>query len=252
MAFSFMNLYIYSDESGVFDKKHNDYFVFGGIICFGNEQKERACRRYKSVERQLRVEYHYKEEKELKACLVSNKTKFKLFKCLHDTYKFCVLIKQKQVLDVIFENKKHKQRFLDYVYKMCLRVSFEYLITHNMLNPYKIEKIYVNADEHHTATDGLYELRENLLNEFKYGTFNSDWTSCREPLFPTMDEVIVKFCDSAKTLLVRAADIVANHFYHLALSTKGCIPPKDGCFIYEMPTRKLIATGENYFKNCVL
>lgn len=34
-----MNLFIYSDESGVFDNNHNDYFVFGGIICFGKEEK---------------------------------------------------------------------------------------------------------------------------------------------------------------------------------------------------------------------
>ena len=30
-----MNIYIYSDESGVFDKEHNDYFVFGGLILLG-------------------------------------------------------------------------------------------------------------------------------------------------------------------------------------------------------------------------
>lgn len=24
-----VNIYVYSDESGVFDKEHNDYFVFG-------------------------------------------------------------------------------------------------------------------------------------------------------------------------------------------------------------------------------
>ena len=27
-----MELHIYSDESGVFDKNHNDYFVFAGVI----------------------------------------------------------------------------------------------------------------------------------------------------------------------------------------------------------------------------
>lgn len=37
-----MNLYIFSDESGVFDQKHNDFFVYGGIIFLGNEQL-RSC-----------------------------------------------------------------------------------------------------------------------------------------------------------------------------------------------------------------
>ena len=35
-----MNLYVYSDESGVFDCEHNDYFVFGGVILIGQELNE--------------------------------------------------------------------------------------------------------------------------------------------------------------------------------------------------------------------
>ena len=30
-----MDLYIYSDESGVFDKAHNEIFVYGGLIFLG-------------------------------------------------------------------------------------------------------------------------------------------------------------------------------------------------------------------------
>lgn len=29
-----MDLFIYSDESGVFDKAHNEIFVYGGLIFF--------------------------------------------------------------------------------------------------------------------------------------------------------------------------------------------------------------------------
>ena len=39
-----MNIYVYSDESGVFDKEHNDYFVFGGLILLGTEDKEKWSR----------------------------------------------------------------------------------------------------------------------------------------------------------------------------------------------------------------
>lgn len=35
-----MNIYIYSDESGVFDKEHNDYFVFGGLIFWEQKTKK--------------------------------------------------------------------------------------------------------------------------------------------------------------------------------------------------------------------
>lgn len=35
-----MNIYVYSDESGVFDKEHNEYFVFGGLILLEQETKK--------------------------------------------------------------------------------------------------------------------------------------------------------------------------------------------------------------------
>lgn len=37
-----MNLYIYSDESGVFDNKHEKYFVFGGLIFLSKFEKDNA------------------------------------------------------------------------------------------------------------------------------------------------------------------------------------------------------------------
>lgn len=247
-----MNLFIYSDESGVFDKKHNDYFIFGGIICFGTNQKEKIARRYRSIEKLLKVHCKFNENEELKACRVSNKIKYKLYKSLNRTFKFCVLIKQKQIINSVFENPKHKQRYLDYAYKICLKKCLKSLVEHDLINPYLIENIYVSVDEHHTATDGLYELRENLLNEFKYGTFNDEWNVCYEPVFPGMKDMHVQFCDSSKTLLVRAADIVANHFYHLAIRGNGIIPDKEGCFIYELPSKKMITNSADAYRRCEL
>ena len=242
-----MNLYIYSDESGVFDRAHNDFFVFGGIICFGIEEKEVATRKYSKVEKTIKEIYKFDKDSELKACKVSNKIKSKLFRSLNNSYKFCVLIKQKEVLPIIYENKKHKQRYLDYAYKIVLKKSIQYLVKKKILNPYKIENIYVYADEHQTATDGLYELKENLLSEFKYGTFNESWNVCYEPLFPMIKDVVVNFCDSSKTLLIRAADIVANHFYHLAIINKGRMKVKENSFLCELPILKIICVGESFF-----
>ena len=50
-----MNIYVYSDESGVFDKEHNDYFVFAGLICIGTNEKEIWSRKYSAVEKTLRL-----------------------------------------------------------------------------------------------------------------------------------------------------------------------------------------------------
>jgi hypothetical protein len=122
-----MNIYIYSDESGVFDKEHNDYFVFGGLIFLGTEDKENWSRKYSSVER-----------------------------------------------------------------------------------------LYFYVDEHTTATNGRYELKEALEQEFRLGTYNYRYDTYYPPIFMKMKDVQLEYCNSKSKLLVRAADIVANKIFFLA------------------------------------
>ena len=46
-----MDLFIYSDESGVFDKVHNEIYVYGGLIFCGKDQKDIYARKYIAAER---------------------------------------------------------------------------------------------------------------------------------------------------------------------------------------------------------
>lgn len=79
--------------------------------------------------------------------------------------------------------------------------------------------MYVFVDEHTTATNGIYELREGLEQEFKSGTYNMSYDKFFPPLFRKLKSLDLKYCNSATTPLIRAADIVANKLYYLA--TKG-------------------------------
>ena len=42
-------LYAYADESGTFDKVHNDLFVYAGVIILGKDAKDDLERRYTAV-----------------------------------------------------------------------------------------------------------------------------------------------------------------------------------------------------------
>lgn len=215
-----MNIYVYSDESGVFDKVHNDFFVFGGIICIGNDSKEVWSRRYSSVEKAIKNQNHFSKDKEVKATTVSNRDKNKLFRSLGQCYKFAVVIKEKCVLDRIFNSKKDKQRYMDYAYKIAVKRAFEELISQNVITPTNVERIYFFVDEHTTATNGCYELRESLEQEFKLGTYNYNYGVYYPPIFPDVQEINLKYCNSATTLLIRAADIVANKIYYLVRTSQ--------------------------------
>ncbi|MDO4681075.1 MAG: DUF3800 domain-containing protein [Aerococcus sp.] len=211
-----MNIYVYSDESGVFDKNHNDFFVFGGLIILGKNNKEKWSRMYSNVENTLRNSKGVSKKYELKAAQIKNKEKGSLFRSLNNCYKFGVVINQKRVLDRIFMSKKDKQRYLDYTYKIAVKRAFEQLISDNVIRPDDVERIYFYVDEHTTATNGLYELKEALEQEFKWGTYNKEYSIFYSPIFSNMNDVQLMYCNSASTLLIRAADIVANRIYFLA------------------------------------
>lgn len=96
----------------------------------------------------------------------------------------------------------------------------EQLIRDGLVNQSGVNNIYVFMDEHSTATDGRYELREALEAEFKIGTYNDKWSKFFPPLFDNLCSV--EFClkDSAQDALIRAADITANRLYYAVVSNQ--------------------------------
>lgn len=208
-----MDIFVYADESGVFDVKNNEYYVYGGAIFFSKLEKDNANRKYLNVEKEIKNNYSEYFGKELKANVLDSKIKNKIFRSTNNIIKFGVVINQKNVKEKIFEHKKSKQRYLDYAFKMGLKNCFLELKKKEKIVKEEIKDIYIFVDEHTTATDGKYELRELLLQEFKYGTFNMNYEIFYEPLFPTMGNLNLQYCDSNKQALIRLADIVANRIY---------------------------------------
>lgn len=214
-----MNIFVYTDESGVFDKAHNEIYVFGGLVFLDRQEKDICTRKYIAAEKCIRGN-KYSCNDELKACIVSNKEKSKLFRSLNQYTKFGVVIKQEYIMDRIYDSKKDKQRYLDYAYKIGLKRCFEKLISDSIININDVENIYIYADEHTTATNGCYELKEGLEQEFKNGTYNYKYVKFFPPLFPNMKSISLEFCNSEKRTLIRAADIVANKIYNSVVRNK--------------------------------
>ena len=211
-----MNVYIYSDESGVFDYTHNNFYVFAGVIILGKESHDEWRRKYAKVEKDVREAT--KAKGELKAAKLADKYKSKIFRSLNNCYKFAVIVKQAKINSQIWSNKKSKQRYLDFVYKIAIKRAFQNMIKEGILTPKDVTNLVFYVDQHNTATNGLYELREALEQEFKFGTFNDNYSRYYPPLFPGMDGVTLIYCDSSvpKSRLIRASDIIANNVFHHA------------------------------------
>jgi len=212
-----LNIFVYSDESGVLDKSHNKIFVFGGLVFLSKDDRDVATRKYSAAERIVRHIGNYGRDIEIKASTISAKEKRKLYRSLNGFYKFGVVVEQSRVLDSIMADKKSKQRYLDYVFKIGVKRLLEELIRLGRIAPCEVENMYFYVDEHSTSTNGLYELRESLEEEFKRGMHSRNYTTFFPPLFPRAQSVELNFCNSSTVILVRAADIVANRIFHDAL-----------------------------------
>lgn len=230
-----MNIFVYSDESGVFDKKHNDIFIFAGLIFLSKDEKENFNRKYKNAEDRIRNNNKYANNEELKGNKLKNKEKYSLYRAMNNCYKFVCVIEQQKVLDRIFNSKKDKQRYLDYAYKIAVKNAFNEMIYNRIINQEDIKRIYFFCDEHTTATNGRYELQESLEAEFKKGTYNRDYSIFHPPLFSNLQTVEVKFCNSMKQRLIRAADIIANKMYSQATKNRKNLIKKDKLYIKHLP-----------------
>lgn len=213
-----MNLYIYSDESGVFDNKHEKYFVFGGLIFFSKIERDNASRKYSSIEKQMRRKLN--TDKELKANLLRKTDKRRLFSSMNNYFKFGIIIRLNSVINEIFIDKKSKQRYLDYAYKIGVKNALLKLSASGKINLDEIENMYFYCDEHTTATNGKYELKEALEQEFKSGTFNSSYQIHFAPITSNLRSLNLQYCNSDKVILIRAADIIANKLYNYAKQVK--------------------------------
>jgi len=202
---------------------------------FSKEERDTWSRKYTAAEKTIRNIESASDGSEIKASVISNKSKSKLYRSLNQTVKFGALISQQKLLDRLFDNKKSKQRYLDWVYKMAVKTKLEELIKSRVIDPDEVEGLFFFVDEHTTATNGIYELKESLEQEFKFGTYNYEWNTFHPPLFKNLHTVNLEYCNSAKKTLVRAADIVANHIFYLANKNSGKIEPNNNLTMYYHP-----------------
>lgn len=230
-----MDIYIYSDESGVFDKAHNRYFIFGGILFLSKEERDVCSRKYIKAENDVKNSAQLAKNQEAKASVIANRHKSKLFRSLNNQYRFGVIVDQQKVLNRIFASKKDKQRYQDYAYKIVIKRLFEKLIREGIIIPEEVETLTFYVDEHTTATNGRYELREGLEQEFRSGTYNYQFSKYFPPIFPTLKSLNLQYCNSGKNALIRSADIIANKIYYLAHTQEGYSANEKDLFVIRLP-----------------
>lgn len=218
-----MNLYIFSDESGVFDKKHNVVFVFAGIVFTDKNIVLKSMNKYINVERHIKRKLNMPKDIELKATMLNEDNKRKLLRSIKCDRRFFVVINQEKVFDRIFDDKKSKQRYLDYAYKMGIKRMLEKM----GVDLSQIHNLYIYCDEHTIASNGVYDLKTGIYRELKIGTENFEYNFITKPILPNLQTVTVTYCDSKENALIRYTDILANRLFNILRSSKAVENKKD-------------------------
>ena len=204
-----MDVWVYSDESGTFDNVHHKTFVYSGLIFTDPQVMELTRRRYVAAERNKRKKLCYSGINELKAFLLKYDDRNDLYRILSDIPKFTVIINQPKLDSKrVFLNPRTKQHYLDFAFVASAKKAFEALVAKGSLLRTDEISFHFNMDEHSTANDGNYDLKDVLYKELKESV-----SAYSVPLFPKTKNVSIQFCKSDQNPLIRAADIVANRVY---------------------------------------
>ena len=144
-----MNIYVFSDESGIFDYKHHEWFVYAGVVVIGKQEMDILSRKFLALEKKLRQKTKYRNMPELKAKYLDEKDRKKLLGVFCETYKFAIVIKLNHLdLKRVFHNQKSKQNYMDFAYRFVLRKAFEHMICRGSLFPDEAFDIIINEDNH--------------------------------------------------------------------------------------------------------
>lgn len=207
------HVHIYIDDSGNFCKS-NEFLVYAGYIFFSNQERDIASRKFIAVEDKIRQRKRLDPNIEIKASILRPKQKSELYRSLNGFDRFSCVINCHKIQKHIWSHKKHKQRFIDYALKRTIKDSLRLGSKQGKINLAMDVKVHVHFDQHTTATSGKYEFKEGLLEELVYGTFNINYQTFFKPILTSDSTVSLKYYNSSRSILIRAADIVANTTYY--------------------------------------
>ena len=105
------------------------------------------------------------------------------------------------------------------------------------IRDYDLKELYAKEQE---------EISEEVLEEDGAKIVKltkNNWNKYFEPIFPQMGNLEVNFCNSKNVYLVRAADIIANHFYNIVIKNGGNLIDHHNTFIYRLPADYICSFG---------
>lgn len=210
-------IYINLDDSGKLTRKET-VSVYGGIVFFSKEEKDKFIIQYRSIINNIRCKYcNYSKENctlncpELKSFNLHSQDKRRIINYIKKYFLIGCIIDNSKIYDYIINDKASKGRYLDYAIRRTVKGIIETLINKGFLNPYEPVELIINIDEQTTKSNGYYDLSNGILEELKYGISNFNYNVKYPPVLFDNVSINIRYQKSDKSFSVQAADLIAGY-----------------------------------------
>ncbi len=206
------NIYIFIDDSGVFSKNASgDYFIYAGYVFFSKKKKELYKRKYRKLVLQIQEELD--TYRELKSFGLEKKHKRALFNVMRDVDSLSANVNLPSINAGIMNEKKSIHRYKDYALKRAIKNMMVKSIRNGTIDPNEEINMHICIDEQSTASNGYYDLKESIKEEFCYGVMNFDYGTFHQPILQGGLSLTIEYCDSSNNFLIQSSDILANRIF---------------------------------------
>ena len=217
-------IYIYMDDSGKLSN-YEKCSCYGGLVFLSKKEKDKFITQYRSIVRKIKCDECNKMGDscdnicpEIKNAKIKKaKNKRWIMNYIKKYSMFCCLINNKIIKDYIINSKSSKGRYLDYAQKMLVKEIFMNLIREGKINPNKPIRLTMYIDEQTTKSNGYYNLKESIKEEFLHGIINYNYGVVYEAILHSSFEIDVNYVDSKKNYAVQAADFVTGESRNIYL-----------------------------------
>lgn len=205
-------LYFFFDDSGTLHRNEPaKKFVYAGYVFSDRESLDSAKRQYRKLV--FNIKKALSREDELKASSLKPKHKRALYNVLKNEESLSVVVDISRVYERILNTTQSICRYKDYILKMVIKVKLVELIDDKTIDPKQDIKLHIFIDEQLRSTDGIYSLKESIIEELQHGIINYNYGAFHKPIFSSSVNVNLKYCESKNNYMIQACDILANRIY---------------------------------------
>ncbi len=158
-----------------------------------------------------------------------------LYKVLKKYYSFSLIVDINKLFGFVLENKKSICRYKDFALKLTIKNHINNLINLNKINPDLDTVLFINIDQQLTSTNGIYNLKQSIYEEFKNGIINYNYSTKHPSVFNANLKVKIKYCDSKYNYLIQASDILANRVFNAIRLKDNSLIPQNNHFYKKLP-----------------